>query len=105
MKHKKVLVFRYLWGDSRIAFATKLTDYREIRRGFLATLQSPTDFCDFMESCFLDSVVVDGIEDGGRQIEDFAQHTKEIVSNLALLNDEALEIYNRYGRNDKRRHL
>ena len=75
--------------------------YKEKRREFLAKMHKVQDFRDFMKSCFINSEFSDDIGLALDKIPDFASHSKEIVNNLALLNDQAIEIYKRNNGNEK----
>ena len=70
-----------------------LEQYVAQRRGILSKIADKGEFCSFMPSCFADSVFSVQIKNGLNQISDFSVHTEEIVKNLSVLNDEALDIY------------
>lgn len=73
--------------------------YKEKRREFLAALTDVEEFAEFMESCFVNTVFSDHIVHSMRKIPKFRECTKQIVFNLALLNDHAIEIYERHNFN------
>lgn len=52
-----------------------------------------------MHSCFIDSYFADNILSEMKHIKDFVVHAKEITDNLAVLNDEAIELYCEYQNN------
>ena len=67
--------------------------YVSQRRTVLSQITDKAEFCDFMPSCFVDSVFSAQIKSGFNSITDFGVHAEEIVKNLSVLNDEALDIY------------
>lgn len=73
--------------------------YREKRREFLAELTDVEEFATFMRSCFQNTVFSDDIVAAMKKIPKFRNCTKPIVSNLSLLNDYAIEIYERHNFN------
>lgn len=75
--------------------------YIEKRRDILASITSVEDYQKFMESCFCNSCFADNILSGMKYIDSFASHTREITDCLALLNDEAVDLYEKYRNNLK----
>ncbi len=67
------------------------------RRFFLKSLHKPSEFAHFMRTCFVKCEFSDDLDKGLKTVKDFKLHTSEIVDNLALLNDEALQIYRECG--------
>ena len=76
--------------------AGTVNEYQEKRRELLAEITDVEEFADFMGTCFLNTVFSDNVLSAMRRIPKFRECTKEIVSNLALLNDHAIEIYKRH---------
>lgn len=74
-------------------------EYIGKRRDFLSNIADVEEFGIFMKSCFLNSVFSDNIITAMKRIPRFRECTRQIVSNLALLNDHAIEIYERHNRN------
>lgn len=72
-------------------------DYRCVRRKILSRLSNVSDYYEFMKTCFLESEFSNEVKSGLERIDDFPLHVEEITDNLALLNDEAIKIYDRYG--------
>lgn len=70
--------------------------YWAYRRKILEKLYKPQEFYDFMKTCFRNSEFSEEAESALREIKDFELHTSEIVYNLSLLNDEALDIYRKH---------
>ena len=77
------------------------TGYRNKRREYLAQLSNADSYYDFMKSCFLDSEFSEIIRDAMKKIPDFSSCTREITENLSLLNDQAIEIYQKHNNNAK----
>lgn len=75
--------------------------YRDKRRNYLSEMRNIDEFAAFMGSCFVDSEFSEDVVTAMRKIPDFGLHTKEIVNNLALLNDEAITIYEKHQKNAK----
>lgn len=71
------------------------------RRKYLKGIRKTSEFYEFMRTCFVKTEFSDKVEHALREIEDFAQHTEEIVHNLSILNDEAIEIYEKHNCNSK----
>lgn len=74
-------------------------EYKEKRRDFLAEIANVEDFTAFMGTCFQDTAFADGIISSMRKIPKFRECAKPIACNLALLNDHAVEIYERHNFN------
>lgn len=70
--------------------------YEKKRRGFLEELTNVVDFAEFMSTCFHNTVFSDAILPAMKKIPKFRECTRQIVFNLALLNDYAVEIYRRH---------
>lgn len=75
--------------------------YWSERRKHLKEICKTSEFYEFMKTCFVKTEFSDVVGASLREIDDFAQHTEEIVHNLSLLNDEAIEIYERHNRSSK----
>ena len=75
--------------------------YIQKRRDILASITLVEDYREFMDSCFCNSCFADNILSGMKYIDNFTLHTREITDCLALLNDEAVELYNKYRNNLK----
>lgn len=73
--------------------------YKEKRREFLEELADVEEFAAFMKTCFQNTVFSDDIVYAMKKIPKFRECTKQIVYNLALLNDHAVEIYVRHNFN------
>lgn len=76
-------------------------EYIACRRDILSEITDVEEYEEFMHSCFINSCFAENILQEMRHIEDFAMHTKEITKNLAVLNDEAIDLYNQYHDNLK----
>ncbi|MBR5510333.1 MAG: hypothetical protein IKV59_09800 [Lachnospiraceae bacterium] len=74
--------------------------YWACRRKILEGIHKPQEFYEFMKSCFINSEFSDRVRSALREIKDFPLHTAEIVHNLSLLNDEALDIYQKHQGNE-----
>lgn len=74
-------------------------EYKDKRREFLAELTDVEEFVAFMGTCFQNTVFSDNIFSAMRKIPKFRECTKQIVYNLALLNDHVVEIYKRHNGN------
>lgn len=72
--------------------------YLAHRREILAGCITCQEFSSFMKTCFPDIIFAEDIEKGIRGIPDFKQKSvrEEIVRNLSVLNDEALDLYREY---------
>jgi len=70
-----------------------LGQYVTQRRNILSKVTDKSEFCNFMPSCFVDSAFSTQIKNGLNPISNFSIYTAEIVKNLSVLNDEALDIY------------
>lgn len=77
------------------------TGYWEARRKILEHVHRTSEFYEFMKTCFVNTEFSDHVRSALREIKNFSQHTHEIVYNLSLLNDEAIEIYEKHHRNEK----
>lgn len=78
-----------------------LISYIETRREILQNITNPSEFGMFMPTCFCNSVFADDIIREIKNIKNFPEHTEEIVKNLAVLNDEAISLYEKYHNNLK----
>lgn len=78
-----------------------LHDYVNRRRELLTQIKNPTEFVGFMHSCFQNSIFADDILQEMKNIKSFPQHVNEIVKNLSILNDEAIELFENYQDNLK----
>ncbi len=76
-------------------------EYVRERRRLLAQINSPEEYYDFMKSCFTESYFADDILREMKHIRNFSDHAKEITDNLAVLNDEAIDLYCKYHDNLK----
>ncbi|MCC8102481.1 MAG: hypothetical protein LIP11_09590 [Clostridiales bacterium] len=72
------------------------TEYIEKRREKLTQCQNPEEYEDFMKSCFINCIFAKGIVSEMKYIDDFPAHTEEITKNLGVLNDEAIDLYEKY---------
>ena len=72
--------------------------YLAQRRKILAGCITCQEFSSFMKTCFPGIIFAEDIEKGIRGIPDFKQKSvrEEIVRNLSVLNDEALDLYREY---------
>ena len=70
--------------------------YIDKRRSYLAKLGNVQEFSEFMGSCFRETVFSDEIKQKMKKIPKFRKCTEAIVSNLSLLNDQALDIYKKH---------
>lgn len=75
--------------------------YIDARRDILKGISNPIEFESFMKSCFANSLFADNILSEMKNIADFSEHTEEIVNNLSVLNDEAIDLYKKYHNNLK----
>lgn len=73
--------------------------YEGKRRKILAELTNVSDFAEFMSTCFHNTVFSDAVLPAMKKIPKFRECTQQIVHNLALLNDHAIEIYKKYNGN------
>lgn len=99
----------YQSGDEDEAIFISLGEYNNCaydKRSYLAKrreiLKCITDvktYSLFMASCFPNCVFADDIELAMRGIEHFDIHCKEITDKLSILNDEALDLYNKHSSN------
>ncbi len=71
-------------------------EYKDKRRKFLAELTDVGQFTEFMGSCFQNTAFSEDILTAMKRIPKFRDCTKQIVFNLSLLNDHAIEIYEKY---------
>jgi hypothetical protein len=74
-------------------------EYVQARRAILSTISNAAEYEQFMRSCFRKSTFADGILSEMKYIKDFSLHAKEITENLAVLNDEAVDLYQKYSMN------
>lgn len=81
--------------------AYTLFSYLLFRRKLLALSRNSDEFALVMPSCFPDTEFAENIEVEMRKIEDFQMNAPEIVQNLSVLNDEALEIFESHHGNSK----
>lgn len=77
------------------------TGYWTERRKILEGIHKTSDFYEFMKTCFVNTEFSGLVKSALREIKNFPLHTHEIVYNLSLLNDEAIEIYEKHQRNEK----
>lgn len=85
------------YGD----LVSDLKMYIDARRDILKSISNPIEFESFMKSCFVNSLFADNIINGMKNIASFSEHTEEIVNNLSVLNDEAIDLYKKYHNNLK----
>ncbi len=77
-------------------------EYVEARRKILSEIQNVREYEAFMHSCFINSVFADNILQEMKNIKDFSLRAEEITKNLAVLNDEAIELYKLYSNDLKK---
>lgn len=70
--------------------------YIEERRNILASIQNVKEYEAFMQSCFIKSCFAKGMLSEMKQIQDFPRNTREITRALGILNDNAVELYQKY---------
>ena len=70
--------------------------YISKRRNILAEITDVQEYCDFMKSCFMQCEFADNIMEEMKYIKDFPEHAEEITRNLSVLNDEAVDLYEKY---------
>ena len=70
--------------------------YIECRRKILSEIKNAEEYGEFMPSCFINSCFAEDILSGMRGIQNFYLYAEEITRNLAVLNDEAITLYERY---------
>lgn len=75
--------------------AYDMDSYIKKRRDVLSDITDPEVYARIMQTCFLNCRFADDIADEMQNIKDFSLHTKELTLNLSVLNDEALDIYER----------
>lgn len=82
-------------GEETENIASDLPGYLTRRRELLITIAEIHEFSVFMKTCFADIVFSNNIENDMRDIHNFSTEKvrKAIVHDLAILNDEALSIY------------
>ena len=73
---------------------SSISKYMERRRSILSQKTDKNDFYNSMQSCFMDSVFSNHVKTGLNSIRDFNLCVNEIVENLSVLNDEAVDLYN-----------
>lgn len=73
-----------------------LQQYVQRRRDILSSIRNVAEYEAFMQSCFIDSCFADNILSGMKHIDHFPERTKEITKALGILNDKAVELYQRY---------
>lgn len=76
--------------------ASDQSQYIEKRRNILAGISDVEEYYEFMPSCFMKCKFAENILEEMKYIKDFPKHTEEITENLAVLNDNALDLYEKY---------
>ncbi|MCD7921520.1 MAG: hypothetical protein LUG27_03660 [Clostridiales bacterium] len=76
-------------------------EYLEKRRGYLSLCQTVEEYDRFMRSCFINSAFAKDIISEMSHIKDFSLCAEEITKCLSVLNDEAVDLYNKYHNNLK----
>lgn len=82
-------------GEFNICVST-LQKYIERRRNILSSIRNVTEYKEFMQSCFVNSCFADNILSEMKHIVHFPDRTEEITKALGILNDEAVELYQKY---------
>lgn len=72
------------------------SEYIEERRNILASIRDVREYEAFMRSCFVNSSFAKDILSEMRQIQEFPNKVKEITKALAILNDQAVKLYQQY---------
>lgn len=80
---------------------SNIKEYINYRRHLLSSIQNVQEYEEFMHSCFPNSCFAKNILDEMKNIENFSMNVKEITDNLAVLDDEAIELYRKYHANLK----
>ena len=75
---------------------SKVEEYVHERREILSSIKNVTDYEAFMQSCFINSCFATGILSEMKHIANFPDRTKEITKALGILNDNAVELYQKY---------
>lgn len=70
--------------------------YISKRRNILAEITDVQEYCDFMKSCFTQCEFADNIMEEMKYIKDFPERAEEITRNLSVLNDEAMDLYEKH---------
>lgn len=94
---KEIKISLGKWEES----VSYVDEYIAKRRFLLAKIDSPEEYYEFMGTCFVNSYFADNVLDEMKRIKDFPDYVKEITDNLAVLNDEAIQLYNKYKNNLK----
>ena len=87
---KEIKISLGKWEES----VSSMDEYIAKRRFLLAKIDSPEEYYEFMGTCFVNSYFADNVLDEMKRIKDFPDYVKEITDNLAVLNDEAIQLYN-----------
>ncbi len=80
---------------------SKVQEYIIERRNILASVRDVKEYEAFMSSCFINSCFADNILSEMKYIQDFPNKAREITDALGILNDKAIELYQKYSNNLK----
>ena len=102
MIHKKCML-KAEDGDNRIfcscgehsGAASTLREYVHFRQTFLEKIKNHDEFNSFMRTCFPNTTFSNECENELGYIKKFASHAKEITRMLAVLDENAIEVYER----------
>ncbi len=67
--------------------------YVAVRRSHLNSAKNVSEYFEFMWTCFKDCVFAEDVLNEMKNIKDFSLCKETITQNLAVLNDEALDLY------------
>lgn len=79
--------------------AGTIQEYANCRQAFLRMMPDHKAYGQFMRTCFPHSIFADDCERELAYIKDFEKHRNEITDCLALLDEKALELYQKYQTN------
>lgn len=75
---------------------SELRQYIQKRRDILASIRDVNEYEAFMRSCFVNSCFAEGILSEMKHIRDFPDRTREVTTALGILNDYAVDLYQKY---------
>jgi hypothetical protein len=84
--------------ENDVSGVCDLRDYISARRDLLVQISDTVEFAAFMRTCFAETIFSDNIEKGLKGIDNFRiiEVRKAIVHDLSVLNDQAIQIFERY---------
>ena len=88
-------------SSSKDEIAVTRTAYLELRRRILSQVRNEREYSELMPSCFPNSIFSNQLTDGFH-VKNFRAHIEEITKCLAWLDENAIDIFLKYEKNEQK---